>query len=101
MALASPLLLANAVSCAPKHLPIPALSRPNRADWAERRMFRPVSAGAGLDRGPAQPAARGRATDSRCHTVALNGRWTAETARDHDDLRKNRALPARSAQLAM
>ncbi|MCC5981736.1 MAG: PDZ domain-containing protein [Oceanicaulis sp.] len=90
MALASPLLLANAELC-PETLAHTGLITTHRADWADRRMFGSERRGMVWIVAPHSPAARAGLQTGDV-ILALNGRWTAETARDHDDLR-NRRLP--------
>mgnify|MGYP002620345303 CR=1 FL=1 len=90
MAVAAPLLLANADSCPQTHA-FSGLLTTHRADWRERAVFGDQRRGMVWIAVSHSPAARaGLRTGDVIY--ALNGDWTAGNARDHDDLR-NRRLP--------
>ncbi|MFN3835096.1 MAG: hypothetical protein ACK4NO_04255 [Glycocaulis sp.] len=100
MAVAAPLLLANADTCPQTHA-FSGLLTTHRADWRERAVFADQRRGMVWIAAPHSPAARaGLRTGDVIY--ALNGDWTAGNARDHDDLR-NRRLPraVRSGPVAL
>ncbi len=100
MALASPLLLANADHC-PATSPYSGLITTHRADWPQRGVLGNERRAVVWIVAPHSPAARAGLQTGDV-ILSVNGRWMSQTARDHDDLR-NRRLPAamRSGEVSL